>query len=80
MIVHRRDQRQALVYLPYDIWGDFNDAGILNNTPVPFFSLSCRVKSGPKKYTGTREVVGFRLDDWFNCVDPTGLKKFLKTV
>lgn len=79
MIIHRRDGRDASVFLPYKLWNQLTGDTNLDR-PAPFLQFSFWARRGFKAPRGRSKgqkgkkrfftVVGMRLDDFLSTVTP----------
>lgn len=70
MIVHRRDKRDALVLVHFDLFTFLSRLACFYDTFISYAIVSTKMR-GKEKTTNNRfEFVVMKLDDFFACVDP----------
>jgi hypothetical protein len=70
MIVHRRDKRDALVLVHYDLFTFLTRLACFFNSFIPYAIVSVSMRGKEKSTRNRFEFVTMRLEDFFRCVDP----------
>jgi hypothetical protein len=72
LLVHRRDRRIGIVYMPVKLFRMLCVSGCLLETAVPSMTMSVRIKG--KQH----QIFCVRLSDFFRLVEPKDIKELVR--